>query len=53
MDTDSKLLIAEPKLHVSGAMFEHTVTQFRENGMEPVEFPKVFFSRAVLFRKSG
>ena len=47
-----QLLIVEPKLfHVSKKAFEETVGKAKGAGFEPVEEPKVFFSRSVVLRK--
>lgn len=45
------VFIAEPKFfHVSRQAFEETVKMAKEIGFKPVERPKVFLSRAVVFR---
>ncbi len=50
---NGKVLIVEPKLfHVSKEMFEKTIMKAKETGFEPIEKPRVFLSRAVIFRKS-
>jgi len=49
---NGQLLIVEPRLfHVSKKAFEETVGKAKEAGFEPVEEPKVFFSRSVGLRK--
>ena len=48
---DGEVFIVEPKFfHVSRQAFEETVEMAEEMGFEPVERPKVFLSRAVVFR---
>ena len=42
-----KLLIAEPKIHVSGKAFERTSAVARELGFRPMEQPRVHGCRAV------
>ena len=43
-----RLLVVEPRLHVSGAAFERSVAIAREVGLLPVARPAVALSRAVL-----
>nr|QNO44573.1 2-methoxy-6-polyprenyl-1,4-benzoquinol methylase, mitochondrial [Methanosarcinales archaeon ANME-2c ERB4]QNO44946.1 2-methoxy-6-polyprenyl-1,4-benzoquinol methylase, mitochondrial [Methanosarcinales archaeon ANME-2c ERB4]QNO45104.1 2-methoxy-6-polyprenyl-1,4-benzoquinol methylase, mitochondrial [Methanosarcinales archaeon ANME-2c ERB4] len=45
------VFIVEPKFfHVSRQAFEETVKMAKEIGFKPIERPKVFLSRAVVFR---
>jgi len=46
-----KFLIVEPKLRVSAAAFEKTVSLVRASGLHHVALRKVRFSRAALFEK--
>jgi ubiquinone/menaquinone biosynthesis C-methylase UbiE len=46
---DGKIFIIEPKFHVSKKAFEKMIDNIREIGFEPIDSPKVFFSRTVLF----
>jgi ubiquinone/menaquinone biosynthesis C-methylase UbiE len=46
-----KMLIVEPKLHVSGKAFEQTVNQAKSLGFQVVDLPKVRASRAILVNK--
>jgi ubiquinone/menaquinone biosynthesis C-methylase UbiE len=46
-----KLLVAEPKLHVSGKAFEQTVATAEELGFRPIGEPRVHGCRAVVFEK--
>jgi len=46
-----KLLMAEPKIHVSGKVFSNEVTTAEEVGLRPVETPGVFGCRAVVLEK--
>jgi ubiquinone/menaquinone biosynthesis C-methylase UbiE len=45
-----KLLVVEPKLHVSGKAFAQTVAIAREVGFQPAEGPRVLGCRAVIFQ---
>jgi hypothetical protein len=47
----SRLLVVEPRLHVSGAAFERPVAIARGTGQLPVARPAVALSRAVLFSR--
>ena len=46
-----RLLVVEPRLHVSGAAFERSVAIARGAGLLPVARPVVALSRAVLFSR--
>lgn len=46
-----KVLLVEPKFHVSGKMFENSVEKAAALGFLPVAGPKIFFSRAVVLKK--
>jgi len=46
-----KLLIVEPRMHVSAAAFEKTVEAARQAGLNPVSEPKIRFSRSKLFTR--
>ena len=46
-----RLLVAEPRLHVSGRAFGQTVVLAKEVGLEVIEEPKVRWCRAVVFEK--
>ena len=46
------MLICEPKLHVSKKAFTAMVDMLKESGFTIIENPKVFFSRAILLKKS-
>jgi 2-polyprenyl-3-methyl-5-hydroxy-6-metoxy-1,4-benzoquinol methylase len=48
-----KLLIAEPKNHVSDADFEKTRHLIQESGFEFIESPKISMSKAALFVTHG
>jgi ubiquinone/menaquinone biosynthesis C-methylase UbiE len=49
---NGKLLIAEPKLHVTKSSFEKTLQCAIQSGFEIVANPKVSFSRASLLMKA-
>ena len=48
---DKKVLIVEPRIHVSHKMFEKTVQIAQNLGFNISERPKIAFSRAVLLKK--
>ena len=48
-----KLLVAEPRLHVSGTAFAQTTTLAAEAGLRAVEEPKVRWCRAVVLGKDA
>jgi ubiquinone/menaquinone biosynthesis C-methylase UbiE len=47
-----RLLIVEPKLHVSKSSFEETAEVAVSNGLRLISRPKVHFSRAVLLERA-
>jgi ubiquinone/menaquinone biosynthesis C-methylase UbiE len=47
-----KLLVVEPKMHVSATAFEKTIEVARQAGLSPISEPKIFFSRSKLFQLS-
>ncbi|WP_340818188.1 class I SAM-dependent methyltransferase [Methanolobus sp. WCC4] len=49
---DGLLLICEPYLHVSGRAFKNTISKAEALGFVALERPEIFFSRAVLMKKS-
>lgn len=44
-----RLLLVEPKFHVSAGAYERTVELARAVGLQPVTEPRIAFSRATLF----
>jgi ubiquinone/menaquinone biosynthesis C-methylase UbiE len=46
-----KLLVAEPKGHVSEEEFDATVAHAEQNGFEAIETPRIGRYRAILFEK--
>jgi ubiquinone/menaquinone biosynthesis C-methylase UbiE len=48
-----KLLVAEPRVHVSGRRFLDVVAAVQEAGMQLVERPRVALSRAAIFEAAG
>lgn len=48
---DGTLYMIEPKLHVSRKAFEETVSKAGKIGFKPLERPRVFLSRAMVFRR--
>jgi len=48
-----KLLIVEPKFHVSNSAFEETIRLAQSMGLSPISRPKMFLSRAVLLQRSS
>ena len=49
----AKLLIVEPKFHVSKSSFEETIRVAQSAGLRPISWPKVFFSRTALLQQSS
>jgi ubiquinone/menaquinone biosynthesis C-methylase UbiE len=49
---DSKLLVVEPKGHVSAGQFEKTIKQAKEKGFAVAGRPKISFSHTVLLKKT-
>ena len=47
---NGKLLVVEPKIHVSAAAFERTIEVARQAGLSPISEPKISFSRGKLFQ---
>lgn len=48
LKSNGRLLIIEPKFHVTKKDFEIMVGKLKNSGFEIIEYPKVFFSRSVL-----
>ena len=51
LNTDGRILIIEPKIHVSKKEFNAMISKIKECGFTIVESPKVFFSRAIVLSK--
>jgi ubiquinone/menaquinone biosynthesis C-methylase UbiE len=49
---DGRILIVEPKFHVTKNDFSNSVMELRNYGFAIIEEPNVFFSRAVLVSRS-
>ena len=49
---DGKLLIAEPKMHVTKKEFNTTLTVAKETGFQEMTGPKIYFSHSALFAKA-
>jgi ubiquinone/menaquinone biosynthesis C-methylase UbiE len=47
-----RLLIVEPKLHVSKSSFEETIEMAESTGLRQISRPRIFFSRAALLQKA-
>ncbi|MGA9100169.1 MAG: methyltransferase domain-containing protein, partial [Methanotrichaceae archaeon] len=45
-----KLLIVEPKFHVSASAFKRTIEAAQIAGFKPIREPNIFFSRSMLFQ---
>jgi ubiquinone/menaquinone biosynthesis C-methylase UbiE len=48
-----RLLIVEPKFHVSKSSFEKTIEIAKLAGLAPISWPRVLFSRGVLLRRNS
>jgi ubiquinone/menaquinone biosynthesis C-methylase UbiE len=46
-----KVLLVEPKFHITKQEFEKSVEIAKAHGLKPVESRKIFYSRSVLFSK--
>ncbi|MCK5062231.1 class I SAM-dependent methyltransferase [Candidatus Parcubacteria bacterium] len=46
-----KVLIVEPKFHVSKKAFEKTIIDAKDIGLKPIEKPKIIFSRTMILEK--
>jgi ubiquinone/menaquinone biosynthesis C-methylase UbiE len=49
---NGKLLIVEPKIHVSASSFRKMVDAARLAGLKPISEPKIRFSRSILLQLS-
>ena len=47
---NGKVLIIEPKFHVSKKAFEDTINIAKEAKLKPVKMEKIFFSRAIVLK---
>ena len=50
LNTEGKVLIVEPKIHVSKKGFNEMLNSLVSLRFEVVERPKIFFSRSVLLK---
>ena len=50
---NGKIFIVEPCFHVSRESFEVVLNKIKSFGFDIVEMPKIFFSRAVVLKKSS
>jgi len=48
LNSDGKILIVEPKFHVSKNSFKEMIAKLESMGFEVEEKPKIFFSRSVV-----
>lgn len=51
INSDSTILIAEPKIHVSRKKFEASIKLFTDEGFSVTDEPRISLSRAVLLQK--
>ena len=51
LKTNGQALVVEPPFHVSKSAFTEMIKKAHQAGLEPVENPKVFFSKAVVLKK--
>ncbi|HEX3009968.1 MAG TPA: methyltransferase domain-containing protein [Bacteroidales bacterium] len=49
----TRILIAEQKIHVPKAAFKEIISKMEDNGFVACERPNIFLSRAVVMRKEG
>lgn len=48
---ESRYLLVEPKFHVTKKQFENEIKIAEKSGLQAYEYPKIWGSRAALFRK--
>jgi ubiquinone/menaquinone biosynthesis C-methylase UbiE len=53
MKPGSKYLLVEPKGHVGQRFFAEEIKLIETQGLQVLEFPKVWFSRAVVFQQTA
>lgn len=53
LKADGKMLIVEPKFHVSGREFDEMLESLTKMGFKIVERPKILFSRSVLLKNGN
>lgn len=51
LEASGRLLLAEPKIHVTSVEFEETVAMATASGFRIVDSPEIFFSHAAVFAK--
>jgi ubiquinone/menaquinone biosynthesis C-methylase UbiE len=52
MKSNARVLVVEPKIHVSAAMFAHTIEAARQSGLAILDYPPISLSRAILLRNA-
>ncbi len=53
LGSESMLLLAEPRIHVSSKFFKKLINEAQNAGLRLCEEPRIRFSRAALFAKDG
>jgi len=51
LNKSGKLLIAEPKIHVTLTEFKKTLSIAEELGFKLIDYPKIYFSHTAMFEK--
>jgi SAM-dependent methyltransferase len=52
LDESGRVLVVEPRIHVTKKSFEAIPVYFEKIGLAPIEFPSVGLSRAVLLGRA-
>lgn len=50
LKTGGKFYVIEPSMHVSEQQFSEMIIQAKNDGLNPVHYPDILFSRAVVFQ---
>lgn len=51
LNASGKLLLAEPKMHVTSAEFKKTLAIAQESGFKLIDVPKIYFSHTAVLEK--
>jgi ubiquinone/menaquinone biosynthesis C-methylase UbiE len=52
MKNTARVLVVEPKMHVSGAMFAQTIQMAKQSGLILKDYPPIALSRAILLART-
>ena len=51
MKSNARVLVVEPKIHVSSAMFARTIQMAKQSGFILQDYPPIALSRAILLSR--